>query len=102
MAVVLIILLTEVMSNTAAMAAFLPLLGALAISGQLDPILLLIPATIAASYAFMMPIATPPNAIVFGSQKLPIAIMILNGFSLNVLGIAVIMTVGYGVIAMYF
>src|SRR5690554_7687104 len=57
-----IIFLTEVTSNTATAAAFLPLLGALAMSQDVSPLLLTVPAAIAASCAFMMPVATPPNA----------------------------------------
>ncbi|MGB7757666.1 MAG: DASS family sodium-coupled anion symporter, partial [Salinisphaera sp.] len=70
LAVTVIIFLTEVTSNTATAAAFLPLLGALALSQQLPVPLLTIPACIAASCAFMMPVATPPNAIIFGSGHL--------------------------------
>lgn len=61
--------LTEITSNTATAAAFLPLLGALAVAQGLPPQMLAIPAAIAASCAFMMPVATPPNAIVFGTGE---------------------------------
>tara|TARA_B100001059_G_scaffold58250_1_gene53598 strand:+ start:65967 stop:67403 length:1437 start_codon:yes stop_codon:yes gene_type:complete len=88
----IIIFLTEVTSNTATAAAFLPLLGPVAISLNTSASMLVIPAAIAASCAFMMPVATPPNAIVFGSGKLKIADMVKAGLVLNLLAIAVITT----------
>lgn len=93
--VAVIIFLTEVTSNTATAAAFLPLLGALAISQDVSPLLFTIPAAIAASCAFMMPVATPPNAIVFGSGHMRIADMINAGFVLNLAGILVVTLLGY-------
>lgn len=90
-----IIFLTEVTSNTATAAAFLPLLGALALSQDVSPLLLTIPAAIAASCAFMMPVATPPNAIVFSSGHMQIGDMIRTGFVLNLIGIVVVTFLGY-------
>lgn len=83
----LIIFLTEVTSNTATAAAFLPLLGPVAVSMGMPVTMLVIPAAIAASCAFMMPVATPPNAIVFASGQLKIADMVKAGFALNILSI---------------
>lgn len=83
----LIIFLTEITSNTATAAAFLPLLGPVAVSMDMPVPLLVIPAAIAASFAFMLPVATPPNAIVFGSGHLKIMDMVKAGFTLNILGI---------------
>lgn len=88
--VTVIIFLTEVTSNTATTAAFLPPLGALAVSLGLDPEMLAIPAAIAASCAFMLPVATPPNAIVFGSGMLSIRQMVRSGMILNLAGILII------------
>ena len=88
--VAIIIFLTEVTSNAATTAAFLPPLGALAISLGMEPATLAIPATIAASCAFMLPVATPPNAIVYGSGMLPIRHMVRSGMVLNLAGIIVI------------
>src|SRR5699024_8591206 len=85
-----IIFLTEVTSNTATAAAFLPLLGALAISQGASPLFLAVPAAVAASCAFMMPVATPPNAIVFSSGHMKIGDMIRAGFALNLIGIVVV------------
>ena len=93
--VTIIIFLTELTSNTATAAGFLPLLGALAISLGIDPILLAVPAALAASCAFMMPVATPPNAIVFGSGKLKIKDMMQAGLALNLVGIVVVTLLGY-------
>lgn len=88
--VLVIIFLTEVTSNTATAAAFLPLLGALALSLDMDPLLITVPAAIAASCAFMMPVATPPNAIVFATGHMKIQSMIRAGFFLNIAGTVLI------------
>jgi len=79
-----ILALTELTSNTATAATFLPLLGALAIAQGIPPEMLAIPAAIGASCAFMMPLATPPNAIVFGTGHMMIQSMIKAGFVLNI------------------
>lgn len=84
----LMIVLTEMASNTATTAAFLPLVGALAVSIGQNPLLLTIPVALAASCAFMMPVATVPNAIVSGSGHLRIAQMVRAGLWLNIIGIA--------------
>lgn len=86
----LIIFLTEVTSNTATAAAFLPLLGPVAVSMELSPLYLVVPAALAASFAFMLPVATPPNAIVFASGKLQIKDMVRAGLVLNLVGIVAI------------
>ncbi|MDA1064438.1 MAG: DASS family sodium-coupled anion symporter, partial [Proteobacteria bacterium] len=89
-ATTLIIFLTELTSNVATAATFLPVVGAVAIEAGIDPIVLTVPVTFAASCAFMLPIATPPNAIVFGSGLLTIPKMMKVGFVLNLAGIVVI------------
>lgn len=88
--VVTIMFLTEVTSNTATAAAFLPLMGAMAVAQGISPQTYAIPAAIAASCAFMLPVATPPNAIVFGSGELTIGAMIRAGFALNLFGTVLI------------
>ncbi|MDR5902302.1 SLC13 family permease [Halomonas icarae] len=93
--VLVIIFLTEVTSNTATAAAFLPLLGALALSLEISPLLVTVPAAIAASCAFMMPVATPPNAIVFGTGHMKIQSMIRAGFALNLVGSVVVTVMAY-------
>jgi sodium-dependent dicarboxylate transporter 2/3/5 len=80
---VLIIFLTEITSNTATTAAFLPILASVAIGLGQNPLLLAIPAALGASCAFMMPVATPPNAIVYGSGKITIPEMSKAGVWLN-------------------
>lgn len=87
-----IIFLTEVTSNTATAAAFLPLLGPVAVSLDTSAAMLVIPAAVAASFAFMMPVATPPNAIIFASGKLKISDMVKAGLALNIAGVVLIST----------
>ena len=83
----MIIFLTELTSNTATTATFLPVVGAIAIEAGIDPIVVAVPVTLAASCAFMLPVATPPNAIVFGSGLLTIPKMAKAGMALNIIGI---------------
>jgi sodium-dependent dicarboxylate transporter 2/3/5 len=82
--------LTEVTSNTATTQMILPILAALAFDIKMNPLFLMIPATLSASCAFMMPVATPPNAIVFGSGRIKIAEMARVGFVINLIGVVVI------------
>lgn len=86
----IIVFLTEVTSNTATAAGFLPLLGPVALALDTSVAMLVVPAALAASCAFMMPVATPPNAIVFASGKLKIIDMVKAGFALNLMAIVVI------------
>ena len=83
--VAFIILLTELTSNTATAATFLPVLGALALVIGQDPLVLAVPAALAASGAFMLPVATPPNAIVYGSGAIQITDMVRAGVWINLL-----------------
>ena len=94
----MMIFLTELTSNTASTVTFVPLLYAAATGLGLHPLSLTVPAALAASCAFMLPVATPPNAIVFGSGKIKMAQMIRAGLWLNVLGIGVITLLGYGLV----
>jgi sodium-dependent dicarboxylate transporter 2/3/5 len=89
-AATMIIFLTELTSNTATTATFLPVVGAIALESGVDPIILAVPITLAASCAFMLPVATPPNAIVFGSGLLTIPKMARAGMVLNLIGIVVV------------
>lgn len=91
--VFMIIFLTEMTSNTATTAAFLPILASVAIGLGENPLLLAVPAALGASCAFMLPVATPPNAIVYGSGKLTIPEMSKAGFWLNIVFI-VLLTIG--------
>jgi len=92
---VLVILLTEITSNTATTATFLPIIGAVGQGLGVNPLLFLIPLTLSASCAFMMPVATPPNAIVFGSGEITIGQMCKAGLWLNLIGLGLVMFVVY-------
>lgn len=92
---ILIITLTEMTSNTATAAMSMPILSAVAIGLGQNPLLLVIPAAITSSCAFSMPVATPPNAIVFGSGYVTIPQMVTSGLGLNLLGIILTVAVTY-------
>lgn len=96
--VLVIIFFTEITSNTATAAAFVPLLGAMAMSLDISPVLITVPATIAASCAFMMPVATPPNALVFSTGRVKIQSMIRAGFALSLFGTVVVTLLSYTLI----
>lgn len=88
--------LTEITSNTATATLLMPILAAGAISSGLNPALYMIPAALSASCAFMLPIATPPNAIVFGgADSVTIPIMARTGLWLNLAGVVIISLVCY-------
>jgi sodium-dependent dicarboxylate transporter 2/3/5 len=87
--------LTEITSNTAIATLFMPVLAAVAVSIGQHPALLMFPATLSASCAFMMPVATPPNAIVFGSGYVRIPQMARVGFVLNFIGAFLVTLVTY-------
>ncbi len=89
-AVALVIFLTELTSNLATTATLLPVVGAIALQAGVPPIVLTVPITIAASCAFMLPVATPPNAIVFATGTISIPQMVRAGFALNILGIIMV------------
>ncbi len=82
--------LTELTSNTATTQMILPILSSIAVAMKTNPLMLLIPATLSASCAFMMPVATPPNAIVFGSGRIKIFEMVKAGIMLNIIGVFLI------------
>ena len=89
--------LTEVTSNTATTQMILPILASLSMEMQVNPLLLMIPATLSASCAFMMPVATPPNAIVFGSGRIRIHEMARVGLFINFVGVLLIATLFYAI-----
>ena len=91
----LITFLTEVTSNTATVETFLPILAGLAMSISTNPLLFMIPATIGASMAFMLPVATPPNAVIFGTNRLRISQMAKAGLLINLVAIVVISMIVY-------
>jgi solute carrier family 13 (sodium-dependent dicarboxylate transporter), member 2/3/5 len=82
--------LTELTSNTATTEMLLPILAGLSVSTDINPLLLMIPATLSGSMAFMLPVATPPNAIVFGTNRIRIAQMARTGLILNLIGAVII------------
>lgn len=87
--------LTEATSNAATAILLMPILAPAALAAGLDPALLMVPAAMSASCAFMLPVATPPNAIVFGTSKIPITNMVREGLVLNFVGVFVITTACY-------
>lgn len=91
----LVIFLTELTSNTATTATLLPVLGGIAVAAQFDPVLLAAPAALAASCAFMLPVATAPNAIIYGTGEVSIGQMSRAGFVLNVFAIGAISVACY-------
>ena len=96
--IVVIVFLTELTSNTATTATFLPLLAPVALSMGENPLFLLVPAALAASCAFMLPVATPPNAIVYGSGLITVPQMFRAGFWMNLLFIGLISLAMYSVL----
>lgn len=82
--------LTELTSNTATTEMILPILAGLSINTEINPLLFMLPATLSGSMAFMLPVATPPNAIVFGTNRLHIKDMAKNGIILNIIGVIII------------
>jgi len=85
--------LTEITSNTATTSLLMPILAAAASATAVEPALLMVPAAISASFAFMLPVATPPNAIVFSTGRVHIRSMVRHGFALNLMGAVVITTI---------
>jgi len=86
----LVVFLTEMTSNLATTATFLPVIAAIALQADIDPLILCVPVTLAASCAFMLPVATPPNAIVYASGSLRIADMIRAGFVMNLVSLVLL------------
>ena len=87
--------LTEITSNTATTTLLMPILAAASLGAGFDPALLMLPAALSASCAFMLPVATAPNAIVFGTGEITVEQMVREGFILNLIGVAVITAVVY-------
>jgi len=97
-----VIFLTEVTSNTATASLMLPIVGGFALAVDIPPLQLMAGAALAASYAFMLPVATPPNAIVFGSRQVTIPQMVRAGLWMNLIGtllITLFVTAFYKVMA---
>ena len=95
-------LLTELTSNMATTAMLLPVLVTMALAINIHPYFLLVSATLAASCAFMLPVATPPNAIVFGSGLLKIEDMFKKGVWMNLFSIIIITLIVYYILPYVF
>ena len=76
----------------------MPILGAVSTASGIEPALLLVPAAISASCAFMLPVATMPNAVVYGTGEFSIKKMVKEGFALNLVGALVVTTVCYSIL----
>lgn len=85
--------LTEVTSNTATATLLMPITYAAALAAGLDPLVLMVPAALSASCAFMLPVATAPNAVVFGTGRVPMAFMVRRGLALNLLAAAALVVI---------
>ena len=92
----LVLFLTELTSNTATAATFLPIMGGVAMGMDIDVLALVVPVALAATMAFMLPVATPPNAIAFGSGYVKIGEMIKGGLWLNLAALFLILGTMYG------
>ena len=93
-----ITLVGELASNVAMITIMIPILVGAAPVLNIHPLLLMVPATLAASCGFMLPVATPPNAIVFGTGKIPIPRMVRAGIAIDILGILLVTFLGYYVV----
>ena len=87
--------LTELTSNTATTTMILPILGVSAVAANIHPLFFMVPATLAASFAFMLPVATAPNTIVFSTGRFTTALMAREGSVLNLIGVLVISVTCY-------
>lgn len=95
----LVTFMTEATSNTASTTLLMPVLAAAALAADIEPMLLMVPAAMSASCAFMLPVATAPNTVVYGSGYITTARMAREGFLLNLLGVVVISSVSYLLLA---
>ena len=100
--VAFIVFFTEANGNLATVATFLPVVAAVAAALGLPPLLLIVPVTLAASCAFMLPVATPPNAIVYSAEKISIPQMMRAGFALNIAAIILLSLLGSLLVPMLF
>lgn len=97
-----VLFLTEITSNTATATMILPILAALALAINVHPLALMIPAAMGANCAFMLPVGTPPNAIVFGTGKISIREMATTGFWLNIIACVIIVIAVYLIVPYVF
>jgi len=90
------------MSNVALITVFLPVIGGIAVGADINPLYVAIPATLASSCAFMLPMSTPPNAIVFASGYLKVSEMVRAGIILNIVTILLVAILANSVLKMLF
>ncbi|PCI47137.1 MAG: anion transporter [Alphaproteobacteria bacterium] len=100
--VAMVIFMTELTSNTATVATLLPVLGALAVMTGIDPMMLFAPVALAASCAFMLPVATAPNAVIYSTGEVTIPQMANAGFRLNLVGIVAVTSLSYVLVPVIF
>ncbi|MDX1637551.1 MAG: DASS family sodium-coupled anion symporter [Balneolaceae bacterium] len=100
--ILMVVFLTEMTSNTATTAAFLPILASVAVGLGENPMLFIVPAALAASCAFMLPVATPPNAIVYGSEKITIPEMSKAGTWMNMIFILLLTLASFTLLTWFF
>ena len=93
--IVMVVLLTELTSNLTTTITFLPVVASVGLNMGIDPLLLILPLTISASCAFMLPVATPPNSIVYASNLIPIQKMVRAGIFINISSILYIFIISY-------
>lgn len=93
-----ILFFTELNSNTATANIFLPVLASIAIAGQTNPLLLMIPATFASTFAFMMPAGTGPNTVIFASERITVSEMVRCGFWLKLISLVMLTLILYFII----
>ncbi|MBU3004253.1 SLC13 family permease [Paraglaciecola arctica] len=98
----IVLLLTELTNNSATVATFMPILGGLSVATNYPPLQLAVPAVLAANCAFMLPVATPPNAVVYGSGKVTIAEMAKGGVLINTLCLLLIPLACYFLLPLIF
>jgi sodium-dependent dicarboxylate transporter 2/3/5 len=93
-----VLLFTEMNSNTATANIFLPILASIAVAGSINPLLLMIPATFASSFVFMMPAGTGPNTVVFGSNRLTVPEMFKCGIGIKLISLIFLPLILYFII----
>ena len=98
--VTIIVIVTEFASNVATASGFMPVIAAVVLATDVDPLLLAMPAALASSWGFMMPAGTGPNAIAYSTGRVPIRTMITTGFYMNLIGIPLIVGVCFAVAAL--
>ncbi len=86
--------LTEITSNTATTTLLMPILASAAVTADIEPRVIMLPAALSASFAFMLPVATPPNAVVFGTERIAMRTMVREGLFLNLVGVCIVTLVG--------